>query len=55
MDKEGIQSCLGEEAREGSHEEVIFMKRKKAGAGWAGEESCREGHLRKQEQHIQRP
>ena len=55
MDKEGIQSSLGEEAREGSHEEVIFMKRQKAGAGWAGGESCREGRLRKQEQHIQRP
>lgn len=31
---EGIQSSLGEEAREGSHEEVIFMKRQKA--GWLG-------------------
>ena len=34
VDKEGIQSSLGEEAREGSHEEVIFMKRQKA--GWLG-------------------
>lgn len=55
MDKKRIQSSLGEEAREGSHEEVIFMKRQKAGASWAGEDSCGEGRLRKQEQHIQRP
>lgn len=51
VDKKRIQSSLGEEAREGSYEEVIFMKRQKAGAG-SQEGQLRKAVLRKQEQHM---